>query len=166
MGGDYDVAFTDGSKLEGGETGSGWTFRNQFCGGRGLGNRAKVWDAEVTAVAETLRLSKGKRLLILSDSQAAIAAVVKADRKGQGRTKELSLATNRIARRCRNDHTVVCLGWDKSHIGVEGNEAADKEAKGAAEGKGLLERTGRVSLLRRKTPRQRGGARTVTVNFF
>ena len=36
------------------------------------------------AMAETLRLSKGKRLLILSDSQAAIAAAVKAGRKGTG----------------------------------------------------------------------------------
>ena len=36
-------------------------------------------------MAETLRLSKGKRLLILSDSQAAIAAVVKAGKKGHGR---------------------------------------------------------------------------------
>ncbi len=59
MGGDYDVAFTDGSKLECGGTGLGWTVRNQFCGGRGLGNRATVWDAEVTTIAETLRLSKG-----------------------------------------------------------------------------------------------------------
>ena len=67
MGGDYDLAFTDGAS---------WTIRNRFSGGRGLGNRATVWDAEVTAMAETLRLSKGKRLLILSDSQAAIAAVV------------------------------------------------------------------------------------------
>ena len=31
-------------------------------------------------MAETLRLNKGKRLLILSDSQAAIAAVVRVGR--------------------------------------------------------------------------------------
>ena len=68
MGGDYDVAFTNGSKLEGGETGSGWTVRNQFRGGKGLGNRATVWGAEVTAIVKILRLNKGKRLLILSDS--------------------------------------------------------------------------------------------------
>ena len=80
MGGDYDLAFIDGSKLEDGKAGSGWTVRKQLSGGRSLGDQAAVWDSEVTAIAETLRLSKGKRQLILSDSQAAIAAVIKAGR--------------------------------------------------------------------------------------
>ena len=50
----------------------------------------------VTAIAKTLELCKGKRLLILSDSQAAIAALVKAGEKGQGRTKELRAAVNEM----------------------------------------------------------------------
>ena len=108
---------------------------------------ATVWDAEVTAVAEVLRISKGMGLLILSDSQAAIAAIVKAGRKGQGRTKELREAINLIARRCRNDSTAVCLGWVKSYVGIEGNEAADKEAKEAAEGKNTSEGTRRVTMV-------------------
>ena len=60
-----------------------------------------------------LYVSKGgasKRLLIQSDSWAAIAAVVKAGKKGNGRTKELRQAVNLIAKRCRNDKTAVCLG--------------------------------------------------------
>ena len=85
MGEDYDLTFTDGSKLEDGKAGGQvGRFGTNFSGGRGLGDRATVWDAEVTAMAETLRLSKGKRLLIPSDSQAAIAAVAKAGRKGLG----------------------------------------------------------------------------------
>ena len=42
MGGNYDLAFTDGSKLEDGKAGAGWTIRNQFSGGRSLGDRATV----------------------------------------------------------------------------------------------------------------------------
>ena len=44
MGGNYDLAITDGSNLEDGKAGAGWTIRNQFSGGRGLGDRATVWD--------------------------------------------------------------------------------------------------------------------------
>ena len=34
-----------------------------------------------------------------------------------------------IAKRCRNDETVVCLGWVMSHIGIGGNEGADEEGR-------------------------------------
>ena len=57
--------------------------REPIPGGKGLGSMATVWDAEVTVIAEVLQLSKGKRLLILSDSQAAIAAIVKAGRRSR-----------------------------------------------------------------------------------
>ena len=35
MGGDYDVAFTNGRNLEGGETGSGWTVKTNSVGEAG-----------------------------------------------------------------------------------------------------------------------------------
>ena len=73
--------------------------------------------------------SKGWRLLILSDSKAAIAEVIKAGMVKQGRTGEVRDATDLITRKCRNDQT-----WVKSLIGIEGNEAADEKAKKAAEG--------------------------------
>ena len=91
----------------------------------------------MTAIAKALELCKGKRLLILSDSQAAIAALVKAGKKGHGRTRELRAAVSGIASRCKKGHTTVCLAWVKSHIGIEGGEAADREAKRAAEERGI-----------------------------
>ena len=46
MGGDNDLALTDGSKIEDGKAGAGWTVWNLFSGGRDLGDKATVWDAE------------------------------------------------------------------------------------------------------------------------
>ena len=140
------------------KTGSGWNVRNQFCGGRGLGDIATiatVWDAEITAITETLKLSKGRRLLILSDSKAAITAVMKAGRMGQGRTRELSEATVLIARRCRNDRTAVCLSWVQNHIVIEGNEAADKKAKKAVEEQIAQERGRNITLITERGVRQK-----------
>ena len=47
MGGDYDLALTAGSELEGAKVGAKWTIHNQFRGGKSLGDTATVWDAEV-----------------------------------------------------------------------------------------------------------------------
>ena len=134
---------------------------------------AKAWDLQqqyVTAIAETLKRSKGKRILILSDSKAAIAAVVKAGKRGRGRIKELREAADLIARRCIKDKTAVCLSWIKRNIGIEGNEAADETAKRAAEGQGTGEEAKGITLIteggvrqkvsgqRRKNGHRAGGA--------
>ena len=60
---------------------------------------ATVWDAEITAIAGVLKLSKGRRLLILSDSKAAFAAVTEVGKMGQGKTRELREATDLIVKR-------------------------------------------------------------------
>ena len=110
MGGDYNQAFTDGGKLGDGKAGSGRTAK-LILWGQEFRSPGYRWDAEVTAMAETLKLSKGKSLLTLCDSQAAIAAtVVKAGKEGHGRTRELWQVPNPIPKRCRNGETTVCLG--------------------------------------------------------
>ena len=60
MGGDYDLAFTDGSKLEDGMAGAGSTIRIQFPGGRDLGDRATVWDEKVRRWKRHYGLAKAR----------------------------------------------------------------------------------------------------------
>ena len=68
-------------------------------------------------------------------------------KEGARKTKELQEVVKLIAKRCRNDETAVCLGWIKSHIGIEGNKAADEEAKKAAEGKTPLGKANSATLI-------------------
>ncbi len=72
-------------------------------------------------------------MLILIDSNAVIAAIVKAGKKDRGRTKELREMADLIAKRFRKELKAVYLSWVKSHIEIKGNEVADKTAKRAAE---------------------------------
>ncbi|KAF8463325.1 hypothetical protein BDZ91DRAFT_796479 [Kalaharituber pfeilii] len=70
-------------------------------------------------------------LVILTDSQAAIAAVRKAGRTGKARTGDLKRVMEMITERKKKGD--VKLMWVKAHIGIAGNEAADVEAKKAAD---------------------------------
>lgn len=71
-----------------------------------------------------------QKVLILSDSQAAIAAVKKAGQRGVARTRDLVKVMEQV--RSRMDKLgpgAVCFVWIKAHIGLPGNERADKLAK-------------------------------------
>ena len=102
IGGAY--IFSDGSLLESGNVGGG-AF---IVGSRGaevevecgIGNVATVWDGEVAGMAEGLakvRQGGERKVLILVDSKAAIAAIKKAGRTGRARSRHLQEAINTIA---------------------------------------------------------------------
>ena len=95
----------------------------------GIGNVATVWNGEVAGMTGGLaRVRREKKVLILADSKAAIAAVRKAGRTGKARSRGLQKVVNVVAE--------IKEGWEvrvKAHMGTLGNEAADVLAKRAAE---------------------------------
>ena len=135
-----DTVWTDGSRLEDKKVGAAVAFKSRSGWkqeGIYLGRNKEVFDAEVFAIREALRVlnrrgEAGKRYTIFSDSQAALSRI-QHDRTGPGQTLAIDAITTagEIVSRGNN----ICLRWTPSHEGIEGNERADQMARRAAEGR-------------------------------
>jgi len=126
--------YTDGSMSEDGVVGAGWYVEGgKQSGMTTLGKLATVWDGEVCGVRGALEDAPSEtNVLILSDSQAAIAAVKKAGKTGKARTADLRKVMMEIKeRQSRLGPNAVSFGWVKAHNEVHGNEKADQLAKQA-----------------------------------
>ena len=119
--------YTDGCKDSDGVVGGAWWRSNERLGARQLGTGATVWDGEVAGIEDGIRNSPRGPEWILSDSRAAIAAVVNAGRTSRASMRSLA---NVLARMIywvrRRGEGAVKLSWVKGHAGVVGNEEADK----------------------------------------
>ena len=116
--------FTDGSMSERGRVG-GYVEGKEGWGGReGVGRLATVWDGEVVGMRGGLQSApEGRKVLIFSDSQAAIAAVRRAGRTGRARTGELKEVVEEVRKRQENlGPNAVRFAWVKAHVGTHGNE--------------------------------------------
>jgi len=116
-----------GWEQEGGGVGASWWDQERRKGyGIGLGKIATVWDGEVAGLRGALTHAPAKKILILSDSQAG--------RTGKARTYNLRWVASEIGRRKEElGEDAVTLGWVKAHVGIYGNEKADRLAKEGAE---------------------------------
>ena len=131
---DATGVYTDGSMSEDGVVGAEWYVEGgQGVGEATLGKLATVWDGEVCGVRGALEDAPSEtNVLILSDSQAAIAAVRNAGRTGKARTADLRRVMMDIKeRQTRLGPNTVSFGWVKAHNEVCGNEKADQLAKHA-----------------------------------
>ena len=80
----------------------------------GIGDVATVWDGEVAGMTEGLAMlpHDGRKVLVLSASKAAIAAVRKAGKTGKARSSHLNKVVDEIGARWPG---IVRLGWVKAH---------------------------------------------------
>ena len=127
------IGYTDGSKLKNSSTGCGFQIRR--CGqplrdSQGyLGQKSTVFQAEVVAIswaAQSLMYHQRQNIIIRSDSQAALNAIGKTSTTSLI-VKECVMTLNKLSEENR-----VSLQWIKAHVGFEGNEAADLNAKAGA----------------------------------
>ena len=142
---EYSI-YTDGSKTENG-VGSGFVvfYKNERIQVESLPDNTTVFQAEITAIYKAMlyMINRGgthkiSYLKILCDSQAAIKALDSPCIRSNTVLKAIE-ALNAVA-----DITVSTrLEWVKAHIGIEGNEEADKAAK---EGADMADTTHEVDL--------------------
>jgi len=100
----------------------------------GMARQATVWDGEIMGMQGGMQMApEDRKILALSDSQAAIAAVRKAGKTGTARTGELKEVVEEVRRRQKNlGPDAVRFAWVKAHLGTQGNERADLMAKSGA----------------------------------
>ena len=135
-------AYTDGSRIND-KGGAGVSFVHRFDDPINhsfyLGADATVFQAEIFAIYKAAELAltilnnspyMNRRLVILSDSQAAIQAV----NNKYIKNKTVKNAVNML--NLLGTTTDVTLLWIKAHVGHSGNEMADNLAKEGAGGAG------------------------------
>ena len=130
--------WTDSSRMESGQVGVAavWWEEGRWRGvGTFLGTNMEVFDAEVYAIFQAIRLLNGrgeygKDYTIFSDSQAAVA---RAQHTDCGPAQALASAVVDFSYEIRSRGNSITLRWTPAHQGVDGNKQADAWARRAAE---------------------------------
>ena len=133
------TVWTDGSRLEDGRVGAAWAWWQEGewrRDGSFLGTNKEVFDAEVYALLEAIRLlndreETGADYTVFSDSQAAIFRL---HHEECGPAQALARAAITAAQELRARGNDITIRWTPSHRGVVGNERADTLAREAAAG--------------------------------
>ncbi|QQP37800.1 Uncharacterized protein FKW44_018195, partial [Caligus rogercresseyi] len=135
------IIYTDGSKDEQGCTGAGWTITRGDVSihqsSVSLNNEASVFQAEVTAITPSViallnQDKPSKNVIIRSDSQSAIAAILN------------PLTKSETVKKCKETLNIgkcdinIKLDWCKGHSNITGNEYAYYLAKKGIESESRL----------------------------
>ncbi|XP_055870084.1 uncharacterized protein LOC129923389 [Biomphalaria glabrata] len=124
---DCGTIYTDGSKMEG-KVACACSFRNKTISRR-LPDGCSIFTAELHAILLALmavKASERRKFIICSDSKSALQAL--------GRMKidiPLVHKSLKLLDQITADRRDVTFIWVPSHVDIEGNKAADREAKRA-----------------------------------
>ena len=99
-----------------------------------------VFTAELLAIYMSLNFINSKKGIkewtIFSDSKSSLEAI---ESDGSSKREDLVHATVNLLSELKKKKTNVTLQWIPSHVGIRGNELADKAAGEAARGMGSIE---------------------------
>jgi ribonuclease HI len=126
--------FTDGSKMENESTNRrqtgcalvvyqhGSVYHSETAR---LHDECSVFQSELLAIKKAVSwcLQHGRTAIIKSDSESALKAIANKKNRNQ-----LAVDIRKLLRQHPNH---ICLSWVKAHVGIEGNEEADRLAKEA-----------------------------------
>ncbi|XP_076398152.1 uncharacterized protein LOC143266618 [Megachile rotundata] len=139
---------TDGSRTESRKSGGGAVVireNGKYWEKEGFTAPAQcsVYTIEMTAISKAVEIAegrfRGRDVLILSDSLSTIGKLAK-DNRGQDIGDEIDRIRNKIKKRNfeiekkGEDMGKVVVAWVPAHVGIEGNERADRMAKEATTG--------------------------------
>ncbi|KAJ5458796.1 hypothetical protein N7530_010740 [Penicillium desertorum] len=146
--GTKDMIFTDGSGFAGHIGASMASLLHGVRSQRkylGTDSQSTVYAAELSGIEMALAQAKeenegqneigqqqAREVIIFSDSQAAIQAVQNPQRPSGQYVLALIYNHVRAIRSQTQGPTNITIRWIPAHVGVDGNEFADEEAKGAA----------------------------------
>ena len=97
-----------------------------------VGTVATIWDGEVAAMCLGLKSVAISPVLVLSDSQVAIASVRNSAACGSARSAHLRAVVNLVGE-WTSAVVPIQFAWVKAHVGVAENEFADEMAKQGCE---------------------------------
>ncbi|KAF8422182.1 hypothetical protein EV426DRAFT_706328 [Tirmania nivea] len=94
-----------------------------------LGDQSTVADAERAGIALALSAHRDNPMvLILSDSQAAISSAINISVNSHPARSAIETAIMESLAEREENHYDTNIAWVRSHIGIPGNEVADKKA--------------------------------------
>lgn len=130
----YYEIYTDGSKDE---HGTGAAFFDPQSGTAiklNISNNMSIMYVELIALAEALSYVKSinchNKFVILTDSKSALQHIARCTSNIRGAPIAYSIIESLCGLKAQNK--IVKLQWVPSHVGIQGNEEADRQAKQAA----------------------------------